>query len=719
LGKLQQYYFDAQFKIVVISGLGGTGKTKLARRYATSKKHSTNLIWLRGEDKPSLVNSVNNLACTLQEPTVGDNCTPHQFKHMLTTICSKITNGRPLLFVLDKVGSEHEFISLVLDFVSKTQNVFIIVTSVLRDLTSNRDNAKLMQLSGFSYEDAVTFITQRIGDSDIQLVQKLCTTLHCSPLVMNQAVQYIVDQRNLSLMGMTYGIQDFLNDYHDPLNALEILAYELEGNESTIITTVNESLERIRALEDGGGAVTLLHMLSYLDPNGVPVPFLERLILTIESKVPSRTIEGTIESKVPSRTIESTIKSLRSRIKCLKCYSFVSVEKLKITMNSVVQKIIPIIELDEAEILLERVAFGSFKSLSQSIVSLYLHGGLLQVISVWDHIKKVDTVMRKFEIRQVEAVDKCLQQNLPFFSSLAFIREVFESVADALDNKPNPLNPNRLLASYFIRQLKDLIKVELDQKQLPTYIKNYGENHSFTLFRKSNIIKRQVRFKINKNYAEELSALIAKKTKSRWNDDWYVLRMKYNLLKCLYEDGKHLPALALTKDVRQSFNLPDLMQFKITTLEVVCYNALGEGARASELLEELRKELEVLGSNHPIHLNYHPSEDLNTKSGSERCLVNETFPDICQLLNELKGKVDKGSNSIEQGSYVAIAEQQNGIVRRLSWQMRPQFEHKTRIPSAQKTFDATEDYFEAFFTHKPNFLIAKQILGEIKKTLFL
>jgi hypothetical protein len=691
----------------------------LALRYATSKKHSTNLIWLRGEEKSSLLNSVNHLACTLQEPTLGDNCTPHQFKHTLTTICSKITNGRPLLFVLDKVGSEHEFIAPVLDFVSKTQNVFIIVTSVLRDLTRNRDNAKLMELSGFSDKDATTFITQRIGDSNIQLVHKLCTTLHCLPLVMNQGVQYIVDQRNLSLIGFTYGIKDFLTDYHDPLNALEILAYKLEGTESTMFTTVTESLDRIKALEDGCGAVTLLHILSYLDPNGVPVAFLEGLILTIESKVPSGTIEGTIEWKVPSRTIKGTIKSLRSRIEFLKCYSFVSVENQIITMNSVVQKIIPIIELTEAQILLERVAFGSFKYLSHSNVGLYLHGGLLQVLSVWHHIKKVDALMRKLEILQVEAVDKCLQLNLPFLSSLEFIRKVFDSVADAFDNQPNPLNLNRLFASYFIRQLKDLIKMELDQKELPTCIKNYGENHSFTIFRKSKIIKRQVRFKINKNYAEELSALITKKTKSRWNDDWYVLRMTYNLLKCLYEDGKHLPALALAKDVRKSFNLSDLMRFRITTLEIGCYNALGEGTRASELLEELRKELEVLGSNHPIHLNYNLSEDLNAKSGSERCIVNETFPDICQMLNELKGKVDKGSNSIEQGSYVAIAEQQNGIDRRLSWQMRPQFEHKTRIRSAQKTFDATEDHFEAFFTHEPNFLIAKEILGEIKKHCFL
>jgi Mrp family chromosome partitioning ATPase len=61
LVKLQGYQSNERIKVAVISGLGGVGKSLLAFQYAKSKKNSSNCVWLRGEDKDTLLNSVTNL----------------------------------------------------------------------------------------------------------------------------------------------------------------------------------------------------------------------------------------------------------------------------------------------------------------------------------------------------------------------------------------------------------------------------------------------------------------------------------------------------------------------------------------------------------------------------------------------------------------------------------------------------------------------------------
>jgi hypothetical protein len=181
----------------------------------------------------------------------------------------------------------YEFVTPTINSLWKEPNLSIIVTSVLRNVASKRRTPVRMELSGFSDEDSDKFINEELGYSNPELKRKLSKTLQSLPLAMVQAVQYIVDQRNLkSLKGKSYGIEEFLDEFNNQKTSLEILDYKLEENEKTIFTTVKMCSAKIQTLEVGEDTVTLLHILSYLDPDGIPLSFLER---------PFRIAEGSLE----------------------------------------------------------------------------------------------------------------------------------------------------------------------------------------------------------------------------------------------------------------------------------------------------------------------------------------------------------------------------------------------------------------------------------------
>jgi hypothetical protein len=297
LAELQDYHFNERIEVAVISGLGGVGKSKLAFQYAKSTKESKNCVWLRGEDEPSFLNSINKLALKLKVPTKESSCPLECFEEMLSSIKSEIsrTGDQSWLIILDNLDSMHKFVKPFFNCLWKAANVFIVVTSVLRNVASRQSTAVLMKLCGFNEKDSVDFIQERLNDSNVEFAKILSATLQSLPLAMDQAVQYILNQRNSeSLKGEAYGIEDFLDEYNNQKIAKEILDYKLVENEKTLFTTVKMCFDRIEALEGGEGTVTLLHSLCYLEPDGIPLSFLVGLICKAEGSVDS--LKKTINS---------------------------------------------------------------------------------------------------------------------------------------------------------------------------------------------------------------------------------------------------------------------------------------------------------------------------------------------------------------------------------------------------------------------------------------
>jgi hypothetical protein len=700
LAKLQGYQSSERIKVAVISGLGGVGKSLLAFQYAKRKKNCTNCVWLRGEDKGPLLNSVNSIARQLKVQAHNANGTREQFEEMLTSIRSKINSSdQPWLFILDNVDSMHEFVAPIMNSLWKEPNLFFIVTSVLRNVASKRRTAVLMELGGFSDEDSDKFINEGLGYSNPELNQKLSKTLQSLPLAMDQAVQYIVDQKNLtSFKGKAYGIEDFLEEFENQKSAMGILDYKLEENEKTIFTTVKMCSAKIQALEGGEDTVTLLHILSYLDPDGIPLSFLEELI----------------------RNVEGTVEHLQDRLMVLKDYSLISYETQEITIHRVVQRIVPLIQLAAAQSLLKRVAVGTFKSLSNLNDNLFLNRPKRQVTIVWNHFKKNDNLICSISDYQC-FIDKCLlkiDSSLLLTQSdkyiLKLIGYVFCGEGDATHLVWNYISPQ-------FTQLKDLIELEILQTGLAELTNKHGEDHPDVLYSRGKIISSQCALKMDVKYLEELSRLIAIADKKLGKCHPCTSDMKYRLAVCLYDDQEYTHALLIAKDIKPFLKASDRMYFLIRNLEVSCYKALGDVARASELHEEYSRELHVMRMDtlawNPIA---NSCADEEEEFGKNFLNLEPLFPELYKLRSELVLKLENRNQRIQTQN--SIVEQQNHIgtsdAKRSEAAVHQEMLQILQC-SVTEALIMTGIRCRLFFTHERNFLKAAKILNWFLKRLKL
>jgi hypothetical protein len=700
LAKLQGYQSNESVKVAVISGLGGMGKSLLAFRYAKLKKDSTNCVWLRGEDKDTLFNSVTNLARELKLQTNNSNGTQEQFEGMLIGIRSKINNSdQPWLIILDNVDSMHEFVTPTINAVSKEPNVFIIVTSVLRKVASKRKTAVLLELSGFSDGDADKFIKERLDNRPAELNRELSTTLQSLPLAMDQAVQYIRDQRNNSFQGNDYGIEEFLEEFNNQKCAMGILDYKLEENEKTIFTTVKMCSAKIQALESGEDTVFLLHILSYLDPDGVSLSFLEGLMCIIEG----------------------TMEFLQNRLIILKDYSLISVENKTITIHRVVQRIVPLIQFAAAQRLLKRVAIGTFKYLS---ISKLTENEIRQAPIVWNHLKKVDIMVGSILDYQCEIDRWLLQLDLPvLFTQKA--KDTFALLGDLLDQKVDTLDfrLERTSACASIAVLINLIQLQILQTRLAESIEKQGQKHPDVLYVKTKIIISQRAFKMDVNYLEEHTRLIAIAEEQLEKGHLYTLGMKLSFAMWLYEDKKFTHALYVAKDIRSFFEASDPLYQFLGKLQINCYKALRHVIRTSELLEEQTTKLDekefsyLMNDTRPTHPNEDLSGDEEEYYGMDVSLVKGLFPEVFELLSEFVFKANKRKRSELRSS---IKGKKNDIAAREGSQNEDGVHLnivQTRLSAITDAQRTTIIRFRKFFTDERNLLKAMEIFDCFLATL--
>jgi len=212
---------DGMHSAVVISGLGGMGKSELVRKYLLQNKSNVSIChWVNGESAETLRSSFEQFAAYLNVPTTDkQNDKPLQLYYTVNSILNQVKENinlldkRKYIIVIDNVDDLYDdFIKVTKQLCSYSRSI-VIITS--RRLFLLEGQSEFMELSEWTKEDAVEYVNQRLNsqqqmDSDVDL---LCSTLLCDPLALSQAVAYIRHQKQVSFEGPSYSIRHYLAEY--------------------------------------------------------------------------------------------------------------------------------------------------------------------------------------------------------------------------------------------------------------------------------------------------------------------------------------------------------------------------------------------------------------------------------------------------------------------------------------------------------------------------
>lgn len=263
---------------VVVSGLGGVGKSQLATRHAWRMWPDAGVdvaVWVSAVSRDAVVTTFADAACRIlveQDPAVAGRA-PEQaaglFREWLAS------TDRRWLVVLDDVQDPADLRGLDPPPGPDGQ---VIITTRLRDTALTRGGGRLIELDVFSEAEAEAYLVDalagRASDAAVpDQVNGLARDVGRLPLALAQAAAYIADQPLLTIAAY----RALLADRQRSLAELTPPASALPEHEVTIAATWSLSIERADRTEavgrsgSAGPARLLLEIASLLDPNGTPL----------------------------------------------------------------------------------------------------------------------------------------------------------------------------------------------------------------------------------------------------------------------------------------------------------------------------------------------------------------------------------------------------------------------------------------------------------------
>ncbi|WP_264684784.1 MULTISPECIES: ankyrin repeat domain-containing protein [unclassified Wolbachia] len=280
-------------QVATISGLGGVGKSELARKYAYKygKYYGGNVIWINAENFEDMKNSFLRLA--------GDDRLgiPPKDKHgrdkTIEAIVEEIyaffaRRGRKSLFIFDNAeGYKGIKRFLPSSLHPRHKKPYVLITS--RDCKWNvrgEGDIKVIQLDEFGEVEALEFVRKALNiENNLQdrEIEELTRELQYFPLALGQAVVYIQDRNEESRLrgDKRFKISDYLKEYQQ--NAGELLKKGVYENEDrytkTVLTTWNITMTYI-CKEYGFEALSILEIMAYLAPDNICIKEIFSKLIT-------------------------------------------------------------------------------------------------------------------------------------------------------------------------------------------------------------------------------------------------------------------------------------------------------------------------------------------------------------------------------------------------------------------------------------------------------
>ncbi|WP_438456569.1 tetratricopeptide repeat protein [Wolbachia endosymbiont of Kerria lacca] len=274
-----------------ISGLGGIGKTELARKYAYDHEndYDGNVIWINAESEGAIKSSFIRLAKDKLGINTKDADRERKDIKSIVEDVYRFFSKRKSLFVFDN-AEKNEYFKKFLPLRSLTADdnkPYILITSRNREL-----EGEVVNLNELKLEDAIEFIKKGLSipkedKSQDQEVEGLLKKLQRFPLAIQQAIAYIKDQR----VTRKFGINDYLQEYEKKAkDLLDSGVFQGIDNEyeRTTFTTWEVTIDKIASNKEYGElAVKVLNTVAYLAPEDIKREMFSKLAGNDETKLES------------------------------------------------------------------------------------------------------------------------------------------------------------------------------------------------------------------------------------------------------------------------------------------------------------------------------------------------------------------------------------------------------------------------------------------------
>ncbi|XP_076672115.1 uncharacterized protein LOC143371117 [Andrena cerasifolii] len=519
--------------LVSIIGLGGVGKSELARKYINqyTADYDNKVIWINAESYQDLAESFRRLSCdVLRISTKNVNNEEKEMSSIVEDVYKFFSRGKSL-FVFDnaeKYKSQNDFdrgIDQFLPSLSPTYNrPHVLITSRNQKWPKN---IKVLQLDVFSEEEAMEFIKLSLNLENVgqnEDIKELAGQLHFLPLALQQAVAYIrVYDKKLRHVGAKFEIRDYLVRYNEKTN--EVLDFEFpEDSENdytrTVFTTWNVTLDMIEHKEGGNDALEILYIVSYLAPEGIPTDMFSNLIKNIEK--------------------------LASAVELLEQYSMVNSEHAMVNVHRLVQQVIRIHlqkQNQEQEILIKALQLFNRGNITS--------GNINHALSVWNYSNKYKELVKKF-LPLSSYISCALMSSARFGDAYLFGENILQLI--------HILPPEYSVLQGFCSTLNNIGMALLEQGKYDIALKTlqdalnfenkiFGLNSCESIVTKiniSNVLIAQSKY----NEALKCSQEVLDVWKDTLgNDHPKILSVKHDIAVILLYKGEHNKALRILQDI--------------------------------------------------------------------------------------------------------------------------------------------------------------------------
>jgi ankyrin repeat protein len=273
-------------RAAAISGLGGIGKSELARKYAYKygKDYYGNVIWINAENFEYIKNSFLRLAEDKRvdispKDKHGRNKTIEAIVEEIYAFFAR--RRRKSLFIFDNAEEYKDIRRFLPSSLSLgCKKPYILITSRNKNwrIAESEGEIKTIQLGVFKETEAVKFVKRALNIRDNlqdEEIKKLTEELQYFPLALGQAVAYINESNIvLSCRGEErVGVSDYLKRYKKEADKLLDFESKYKSDRYTKTTFIawKITIDAIAKRECGPEALKILEVMAYLAPDKIRI----------------------------------------------------------------------------------------------------------------------------------------------------------------------------------------------------------------------------------------------------------------------------------------------------------------------------------------------------------------------------------------------------------------------------------------------------------------